>query len=193
MAKKNVQVNTTAIENADVQVKEEATMAQEKQMLLFTASRGKSTRLTWNVLTETLGDQLQKVKGCAIELPIQVAEAIGEDKFVSYIELETIERCVEQQEAVRGTASTFSDVSRRYSKVTGVTGSREAVALDVFAEVLKNVKAGTLSGEWTRPEEEKEAEDIAANAPVVEVNVEEEPANLTTADDIDFSVDAIEE
>ena len=113
MAKKNIQ-NAQAIENnaiATVNEKEEVTMAENtkaietaeataieeagpKTMLLFTASRGKNTKLAWNEVVVNPDDATQKVKGCAIELPTQVAELIGNDKFVSYIDKDIIARCV---------------------------------------------------------------------------------------------------
>lgn len=203
MAKKNIQ-NAQAIENnaiATVNEKEEVTMAENtkaiataeattveeagpKTMLLFTASRGKNTKLAWNEVVVNPDDATQKVKGCAIELPTQVAELIGNDKFVSYIDKDIIARCVEEQKAVRGTASTVSDVFTRYCKVTDTKGDRIAVALAVFGEVLAAIEAGTTNGAWVRPEPEKaeapaEGED---EAPVDEVNPDEVVDDIADAE-----------
>ena len=147
---------TTAVATIEAQATEAPLAEGPKEMLLFTASRGNNSKFTWNEVTVNPDDQKRKVRGCAIELPLQVAEIIGTDKFVSYIEKATIEKCVEEQRAVRGTASTFSDVYTRYCKVTDTKGDRVAVALEVFKTVLEAIKAGTKSGEWARPEEEKE-------------------------------------
>lgn len=169
MAKKNVK-NAQAIENTVEVIKGDVTMAENttntieevttpagpKKMLLVTASRGKNTKLAWSVLDVNDGDETQKVKGCAIELPTQAAEIIGNDKFISYIDLDIIAKCVEEQKAVRGTASTVSDVYNRYCKVTDAKGERVAVALEVFGTILTAVENGNTNGEWVRPEPEKE-------------------------------------
>ena len=206
MAKKNIQ-NAQAIENnaiATVNEKEEVTMAENtkaiataeataveeagpKTMLLFTASRGKNTKLAWNEVVVNPDDATQKVKGCAIELPTQVAELIGNDKFVSYIDKDIIARCVEEQKAVRGTASTVSDVFTRYCKVTDTKGDRIAVALAVFGEVLAAIEAGTTNGAWVRPEPEKEEAPEAPaegedEAPVDEINPDEVVDDIADAE-----------
>lgn len=173
MAKKNIK-NTEAIENTVEVIKEDVIMAENtidvtteaveevaapagpKQMLLVTASRGKNTKLAWNVIEVDDDDTTQKVKGCAIELPTKAAEIIGNDKFISYIDLDIIAKCVEEQKAVRGTASTVSDVYNRYCKVTDTKGERVAVALEVFGTILTAVENGENNGEWVRPEPEKE-------------------------------------
>lgn len=189
MAKKNVK-NTEAIENTVEVIKEDVTMAENtkaienaeataieeagpKTMLLFTASRGKNTRFTWNEVVVNPDDATQKVKGCAIELPTKVAELIGNDKFVSYIDKDIIARCVEEQKAVRGTASTVSDVFTRYCKVTDTKGDRVVVALAVFGEVLAAIEAGNTNGEWVRPEPEKAEEPEAPEAEEIEAPTEE--------------------
>lgn len=190
MAKKNIKNNAQAIENnAEVIVKEDTTMVENttinanteaieevagpKQMLLITASRGKNTKLAWNVLTVNDDDATQKVKGCAIELPTKAAEIIGTDKFISYIDLSIIAKCVEEQKAVRGTASTLSDVFNRYCKVTDTKGDRVAVALEVFATILTAVENGENNGAWVRPEPEKEEAPEAPEAEEIEAPAEE--------------------
>ena len=190
MAKKNIKNNAQAIENnAEVIVKEDTTMVENttinanteaieevagpKQMLLITASRGKNTKLAWNVLTVNDDDATQKVKGCAIELPTKAAEVIGTDKFISYIDLSIIAKCVEEQKAVRGTASTLSDVFNRYCKVTDTKGDRVAVALEVFATILRAVENGENNGAWVRPEPEKEEAPEAPEAEEIEAPAEE--------------------
>lgn len=190
MAKKNIKNNAQAIENnAEVIVKEDTTMVENttinanteaieevagpKQMLLITASRGKNTKLAWNVLTVNDDDATQKVKGCAIELPTKAAEVIGTDKFISYIDLSIIAKCVEEQKAVRGTASTLSDVFNRYCKVTDTKGDRVAVALEVFATILTAVENGENNGAWVRPEPEKEEAPEAPEAEEIEAPAEE--------------------
>lgn len=191
MAKKNAKKNAQAIENnAEVIVKEDTAMAENtinatveaieeiaapigpKQMLLVTASRGKNTKLAWNVIEVNDGDATQKVKGCAIELPTVAAELIGNDKFISYIDLSIIAKCVEEHKAVRGTASTVSDVFNRYCKVTDTKGERVAVALEVFATILTAVEHGENNGAWVRPEPEK-AKDEALEAEEIEAPAEE--------------------
>lgn len=192
MAKKNAKKNAQAIENnAEVIVKEDTTMAENtttnttaeaieevaaptdpKQMLLVTASRGKNTKLAWSVIEVNDADATQKVKGCAIELPNAAAELIGNDKFISYIDLSIIAKCVEEHKAVRGTASTVSDVFNRYCKVTDTKGERVAVALEVFATILTAVENGENNGAWVRPEPEK-AKDEAPEAEEIEAPAEE--------------------
>lgn len=162
--------NTKAIENAETTTIEEA---GPKQMLLVTASRGKNTKLAWNVIEVNPDDATQKVKGCAIELPTKAAEIIGNDKFISYIDLDIIAKCVEEHKAVRGTASTVSDVYTRYCKVTDTKGERVAVALEVFGTILTAVENGKNNGEWVRPEPEKAEEPEAPEAEEIEAPAEE--------------------
>jgi len=185
---KNTKKNAQAIENTVEVIKEDVTMAENtinttaeaieeitapKQMLLVTASRGKNTKLAWNVIEVDGNDATQKVKGCAIELPTQAAEIIGNDKFISYIDLDIIAKCVEEQKAVRGTASTVSDVYTRYCKVTDTKGERVAVALEVFGTILTAVANGENNGAWVRPEPEKEEEPEAPEAEEIEAPAEE--------------------
>jgi hypothetical protein len=168
MAKKNVKANTKAIENAEAIV-EEVTPAVEaptevgpKDMLLFVASRNSNKSLAWYNITVEPGEATEKVKGCAIELPTKVAEIIGTNKFVSYIDRDIIARCVEENKAVRGTASTVSDVYNRYIKVTDTVGERVPVAIGVFKAVLESIADGNNNGEWARPEPEKAEEEAPA-------------------------------
>ena len=123
--------------------------------ILFTASRGNAQRLTWRQAIVNPDDELVKVRGCAALLPTQVAEAIGSDKFVSYIPQAMLERSVAEGKPVRGLASTVSDVFNRYTKVLEIKGAdRIETALAVFAEVLEAIDAGVTEGEWARPEPE---------------------------------------
>ena len=190
---KNIKNNAQAIENNEqVIVKEDTTMAKNvinataeaieevavptgpKPMLLVTASRGKNTKLAWNVVDVNEDDETQKVKGCAIELPTKVAEIIGNDKFISYIDLDIIAKCVEEHRAVRGTASTVSDVFNRYCKVTDTKGERVAVALEVFGTILTAVENGEHNGAWVRPEPKKEEAPEAPEAEEIESPAEED-------------------
>ena len=186
MAKKNVKVNATEeIVNTDI-VKEEEVMANEvitnaevtavkeeeimvnetttKEMILFTASRGKNTKLAWSKVTVDDNDPTVKVKGVAAELPVQAAEIIGTDKFVAWVDKEVVEQCVEENKAIRGTASTVSDVFNRYCKVTDTKGERVAVALSVFASILTSIEEGNGSGGWLRPEKEEAPTDSETEA-----------------------------
>lgn len=123
--------------------------------ILFTASRGNAQRMTWRQAVVNPDDEYVKVKGCAAPLPTQVAEAIGSDKFVSYIPQAMLERSVAEGKPVRGLASTVSDVFARYTKVLGIKGAdRIETALGVFAEVLEAIDGGVTEGEWARPEPE---------------------------------------
>lgn len=205
---KNTKKNAQAIENTVEVIKEDVTMAENtinttaeaieevaaptgpKQMLLVTASRGKNTKLAWNVIEVNDGDATQKVKGCAIELPTKAAEIIGNDKFISYIDLDIIAKCVEEHKAVRGTASTVSDVYTRYCKVTDTKGERVAVALEVFGTIIRAVANGKNNGEWVRPEPEKEEAPEAPEtpaegedeAPVDEINPDEVVDDIADAE-----------
>ena len=187
MAKKNVKANTKAIENTEVIVKEDEVMVENvevienaaapaveevagpKDMLLFVASRNSNKSLAWYNITVEPGEATEKVRGCAIELPTKVAEIVRAGKFVSYIDRDIIARCVEENKAVRGTASTVSDVYNRYIKVTDAKGERVPVAIDVFKAVLEAIAEGNNAGEWARPEPEKTEEE----APVAEPEVVE--------------------
>lgn len=167
MAKKNVKVNATEeIVNTGI-VKEEEVMANEtttREMILFTASRGKNTKLAWSKVTVDDNDPTVKVKGVAAELPVQAAEIIGTDKFVAWVDKEVVEKCVEENKAIRGTASTVSDVFNRYCKVTDTKGERVAVALSVFASILTSIEEGNGSGGWLRPEKEEAPTDSETEA-----------------------------
>lgn len=153
-----VMANEVIVNTEATAVKEEEVMVNEtttKEMILFTASRGKNTKLAWNKVTVDDNDPTTKVKGVAAELPVQAAEIIGTDKFVAWVDKEVVEQCVEENKAVRGTASTVSDVFNRYCKVTDTKGERVAVALSVFASILTSIEEGNGSGGWLRPEPEK--------------------------------------
>lgn len=209
MAKKNVKVNATeeivdtgivkeeevmaneVITNAEVTaVKEEEVLVNEtttREMILFTASRGKNTKLAWSKVTVDDNDPTVKVKGVAAELPVQAAEIIGTDKFVAWVDKEVVEKCVEEQKAVRGTASTVSDVYNRYCKVTDTKGDRVKVALAVFGEVLAAIEAGTTNGAWVRPEPEKQEAPEAPTegedeAPVDEINPDDVVDDIADAE-----------
>ena len=194
--KKNVKVNATeeivntgivkeeevmaneVITNAEVTaVKEEEVMANEittREMILFTASRGKNTKLAWSKVTVDDNDPTVKVKGVAAELPVQAAEIIGTDKFVAWVDKEVVEKCVEENKAIRGTASTVSDVFNRYCKVTDTKGERVAVALSVFASILTSIEEGNGSGGWLRPEKEEAPTDSETEAADVDDVTEDE-------------------
>ena len=68
----------------------------------------------------------------------------------------------------------MTDVYNRYAKVTGETGDRIEIALAVFAGIIEAIKAGTMTGEWVRPE--PEAPEAGEGAPAAEDGAEEEPA-----------------
>lgn len=180
MAKKNAKSAAVAIveevvvaENTAVAVEEIEEVAGPTTFVVFHASRGKGTRLTWDAVTVDPDAPLTKIKGCAAEIPEAIAERVGGDKFVAHVDLAVLERCVEEGKAVRGTASTVSDVYNRYTKVSGVTGDRVEVALDVFAGIIEAVGAGTMTGEWVRPEPEQEEAPGAPEAEEVEATAEE--------------------
>ena len=165
--------NTQAIENTEAIVEVEAIVeapaevtepAGPKQMILFTASRGKNTRLSWAEVIVEPDAPTTKVKGVAAELPIEAAEIIGTDKFVAWIDLATIKKCVEENKAVRGTASTVSDVYNRYTKVTDTKGERVEVAINVFKQIVEAIENANIRGEWVRPEPEKAPEEASAEA-----------------------------
>lgn len=194
--KKNVKVNATeeivntgivkeeevmaneVITNAEVTaVKEEEVMTNEtttREMILFTASRGKNTKLAWSKVTVDDNDPTVEVKGVAAELPVQAAEIIGTDKFVAWVDKEVVEKCVEENKAIRGTASTVSDVFNRYCKVTDTKGERVAVALSMFASILTSIEEGNGSGGWLRPEKEEAPTDSETEAADVDDVTEDE-------------------
>lgn len=151
MAKKNVKANTKAKKNAEA-IAEVA--ARAKEVLLFTASRGNNKRFAWADIEVNEGDAVTKVKGVAAEIPVQAAEVIGNDKFVAYIDRETVERAIAEGKPVRGMASTVSDVYNRYAKVTNIKGEKAEIAIAIFKAVIEAINAGNKNGEWVREEEE---------------------------------------
>lgn len=191
--KKNTKVNA---ENTTI-VKEEATMAENttintqaeaieevaaapaypKDVVLFTASRGNNKALNWYNITVNEGDATTKIKGCAAELPVQVAEAVGTNKFIALVDKAVIERCVEEGKGVRGTASTFSDIYNRYTKVEDVKGDKTEIVIGIFKGILEAIANGTNEGAWVRPEPEKKEEAPEATAeeeaPTAEAEVED--------------------
>lgn len=144
-----------AVEEAQAEVEELEAPEGPKATLLFTASRGNSKRLSWKQVIVNPDDEVVKVKGCAALLPVQVAEAIGSSKFVSWFDLELAEKCVAENKQVRGMASTFSDVFNRYCKVNELTAQDKLVTvLHIFQGILNNIEVGITEGEWARPEPE---------------------------------------
>ena len=145
-----------------------------KNTLLFIASRGKSTFLRWFQIPVTEGDETIKVKGCAALLPTQVAEAIGTNKFVSWLDQDIVEKFIAEGKPVRGMASTISDVFNRYIKVTELEGADKVnTVYNVFREVLAEIEAGNTNGGWEHPQEPETPEegDETIDSTVIE-NVE---------------------
>lgn len=131
-----------------------------KNTLLFIASRGKSTFLRWFQIPVTEGDETIKVKGCAALLPIQVAETIGTNKFVSWLDQDIVEKFIAEGKPVRGMASTISDVFNRYIKVTELEGADKVnTVYNVFREVLAEIEAGNTNGGWEHPQEPETPEE----------------------------------
>lgn len=144
-----------AVEEAQAEVDAIEAPKGPKATLLFTASRGNARRLAWKQIIVNPEDEVIKVKGCAAMLPIQVAEAIGSTKFVSWFDQEQAEKCVAEGKQVRGMASTFSDVFARYCKVAELTGADKLeTVLYIFTSVLYDISLGITEGEWARPEPE---------------------------------------
>ena len=125
-----------------------------KNTLLFIASRGKATFLRWFQIPVTEADETVKVKGCTALLPTQVAEAIGTNKFVSWLDQDIVEKFVAEGKPVRGMASTISDVFNRYIKVTELEGADKVnTVYNMFREVLAEIEAGNTNGGWERVQE----------------------------------------
>jgi hypothetical protein len=144
-----------AVEEAQAEVEELEAPEGPKATLLFTASRGNAKRLAWRQIIVNPEDETIKVKGCAAMLPIQVAEAIGSTKFVSWFDQEQAEKCVAEGKQVRGMASTFSDIFARYIKVNEIKGADKLeTVLNIFQGILNDIEAGITEGEWARPEPE---------------------------------------
>lgn len=131
------------------------TVANESRAtLLFTASRGSNKSLTWRQVVVKPNEELVKVKGCAALLPVSVAEAIGTDKFVSWIDQDRIEQAVGEYKQLRGMASTFSDVFTRFCKVNDITGADKlTTVLELFSIILHNISDGNTTGGWEHAEE----------------------------------------
>lgn len=125
--------------------------------ILFTGSRGTAESFSWYAIDVNPDDDMVKAKGCAAQLPVQVAEALGADKFVAWVPKQMLEACVAEHKQVRGMASTFSDVFARYCKVNELKYVDKAtVVLEVFIEILNSIKLGKTEGCWVRQEEASE-------------------------------------
>lgn len=164
MAEKNVYTEVVeaieTLEEAQTEVDALEEAQGPKNTLLFIASRGKSTFLRWFQIPVTETDETVKVKGCAALLPTQVAEAIGTNKFVSWLDQDIVEKFVAEGKPVRGMASTISDVFNRYIKVTELEGADKVnTVYNVFREVLAEIEAGTTNGGWERPQETEAPEE----------------------------------
>ena len=180
---KHMVENNTYVEEVEaIDVLEEAPAEVEaieeeqgpKNTLLFIASRGKSTFLRWFQIPVTESDETIKVKGCAALLPTQVAEAIGTNKFVSWLDQDIVEKFIAEGKPVRGMASTISDVFNRYIKVTELEGADKVnTVYNVFREVLAEIEAGNTNGGWEHPQEPETPEegDDLVDSTVIE-NVE---------------------
>lgn len=143
-----------------------------KNTILFIASRGKATFLKWFQIPVTEADELVKIKGCAALLPTQVAEAIGTDKFVSWLDQDIVEKFVTEGKPVRGMASTISDVFNRYVKVTELEGADKVnTVYNVFREVLAEIEAGNTNGGWEHVEVEPEPEEEPVSTAVEDIQV----------------------
>lgn len=146
-----------AVEEAQAEVDE---LEAPKNTILITASRGTNKKMAWYQIPTNPDDETIKVKGCAAMLPIQVAEAIGKDKFVSWIDQAIVEKFVAEGKPVRGMASTISDVFNRYCKVTELTGADKVnTVYIVFKEILAAIEEGTTTGGWEHAIEEVEEDE----------------------------------
>lgn len=164
MVEKNVYTEVVeaieTLEEAQAEVDALEEVQGPKNTLLFIASRGKSTFLRWFQIPVTEADETIKVKGCAALLPTQVAEAIGTNKFVSWLNQDIVEQFVAEGKPVRGMASTISDVFNRYIKVTELEGADKVnTVYNVFREVLTEIEAGNTNGGWERPQETEATEE----------------------------------
>lgn len=187
----NATTEAQAIETATATTTEAPAPEFPKQMVLFTASRGKAKFLKATYIEVHEGDPHTKIKGCAIEVPQQVADAVGTDKFVSYIELEKILACIEEGKAVRGMASTVADVAARYAKTTGATGDKVALALKAFEEAYQALTEG--AAEYTWEAEEEEVETPAPEAATEEPVEEDAPEEVEAEDEVDDPFEIEEE
>lgn len=161
MAEKNEYTEAIeAIETVEAAKQEVAELEGPKFTVLFTASRGTNKKLNWYQIEVKPEDETTKVKGCAAELPIQVAEALGKDKFVAWVDQSLIERFIAEGKPVRGMASTISDIFNRYIKVTELKGAdKNNTVYNVFREVIADIETGTIAGGWEHePEEVEEPE-----------------------------------
>ena len=166
MAEKNEYTEAIeAIEAVEAAEQEVAELEGPKFTVLFTASRGTNKKLDWYQIEVKPEDETIKVKGCAAMLPIQVAEALGKDKFVAWVDQSLIERFIAEGKPVRGMASTISDVFNRYIKVTELKGAdKNNTVYNVFREVIADIETGTTAGGWEHePEEVEEPEAPAEN------------------------------
>lgn len=136
--------------------------------ILFTASRGNNKKLTWYQVIAQPGEEYVKVRGCAAEVPIGVAEAIGNDKFVAWMPQAIIEQTVIEARQIRGMASTFADVFARYQKVTNAGGLEKVeTVVNIFRGILEAIEEGTTTGNWERYEAPEEG--INAEIEAIEV------------------------
>lgn len=143
-----------------------------KNTILFIASRGKAAFLRWFQIPVTEADELVKIKGCAALIPTQVAEAIGTDKFVSWLDQDIVEKFVAEGKPVRGMASTISDVFNRYIKVTELEGADKVnTVYNVFREVLAEIEAGNTNGGWEHVEAEAEPEEELVSTAIEDIEV----------------------
>lgn len=177
-----------AVEDAQAEVdavEEPKEQNGPKATLLFRASRGNSKKFTWQQVVVEPDDELVKVKGCAAMLPTPVAEALGTDKFVSWIDQEQAEKAVAESKQVRGLASTFSDVFNRYCKVTETTGAdKVTTVLGIFTDIIHSIEEGTRTGGWER------AEAAPTKEETTEDSQGEDAVDSTAAEDVVENIEA---
>lgn len=177
MAEKNEYTEAIeTIEAVEAAEQEVAELEGPKFTILFTASRGTNKKLDWYQIEVKPEDETIKVKGCAAELPIQVANVLGKDKFVAWVDQTLIERFITEGKPVRGMASTISDVFNRYIKVTELKGAdKNNTVYNVFREVIADIETGTTAGGWEHePEEVEEPEAPAENAELEAISTDVE-------------------
>lgn len=153
------------IETIEPEVTEPEVIEGPKNTILFTASRGTAKNLNWYQIEVNPEDELVKAKGCAALMPTQVAEVLGKDKFVAWIDRAIVEQFLIEGKPVRGMASTISDVFNRYCKVTELRGAdKNNTVYNIFRGILEDLDAGRTEGGWNREIEvaEEGAEDIVA-------------------------------
>lgn len=113
--------------------------------------------------------------------PKAVIKTVTDKKFVNLVDMRNVKRFIEAGTVLRGMASTVSDFTNRYAKTMGVEVTDKVATVHTeFNSILLSALEGVKAGSWLNPE--TVAKQAAEDSVVNEAPAEEEVDPYDVAD-----------